>query len=453
MKRSRAGLLVGAIAIGLFLFLRSRTPETPRTDGSAPPSAPTRLDRTRLGATTPSPAPSVDDKPRAVETGKAPLTPIIDEVTVEKQEICEGEENLVSIKAHTPGNAEDAFLHYAVGSQAGQRVAIWGTLDDEGHTPERVAVFGRDNVMVSAELPHFTVKPCKPKRRLVLTARLLPNSMSEFEVHATVTSLDGKSPFKAARYEWSFGDGQTSQTTAPVETHDYGARPEESLFSQLLISCVAVAADGEKVEGRYAIQLLNQSFEGKAYKGLAKIYTAPTPRFPELGSDGLVRQKIRLWHVERGPIRLERVTRQKHFQGDEGSPPPEELGVSATFGTSTLPPAGIEAEFVLDTNTDERVYSMEFVVEGHTDDGYRAQGNFAIMRPPPKPTKDSAALVRDAVLQAKILKTRELLRKDVVNDEDIWRLEKEGAFKDLVVTPVSAPPQPEPPRSKVPQLR
>lgn len=453
MTRGRAGLLVVAVAIGLFLFLRHRAPAPRPADGPAPPTAGPEVDRSRLRAATPS-SPVAAEKPPAVDTKRPPLTPIIDEITVEKSEICEGEENLVSIKAHTEGNAEDAFLHYAVGAQAGQRVAVWGRLDSgEGHAQERVAVFGRDNVMVTAEIPHFTVKPCKPKRRLVLTARLLPNSASEFEVHATVTSLDAKDAFKAARYEWSFGDGQTSQTTAPVATHDYGARPEESLFSQLLISCVAVAADGEKVEARYAIQLLNQSFEGKAYKGLAKIYTAPTPRFPELGSDGLVRQKIRLWHVERGPIRLEKVTRQKHFQGDEGSPPPEELGVSATFGTSTLPPAGIEAEFVLDTNVDERVYSMEFIVEGRTEDGYRAQGNFAIMRPPPKPTRDSAALVRDAVLQAKILKTRELLGKDVVNDEDIWRLEKEGAFKDLVVTPVSAPPQPEPPRSKIPQLR
>jgi hypothetical protein len=147
------------------------------------------------------------------------------------------------------------------------------------------------------------------------------------------------------------------------------------------------------------------------------------------------------------------LTRQRHYQGDEGSPPPEELGVSAAFGTTTLPPAGIEAEFVLDTNLDERVFSMEYVVEGHTEDGYRATGNFAIMRPPPKPTRETAALVRDAVLQAKILKTRELLGKDVVNDEDIWRLEKEGAFKDLVVTPLDVPPQPEPPRSKIPQLR
>jgi hypothetical protein len=453
MSRRASVLAAVGVLLAILLFLRFRTPGPRPTDGPAPPAAGPQLDSSRLRGWA-SALPAVADKPPAVEPGRPPLVPIIDEITVEKQEICEGEENLVTVKAHTPGNAEDAFLHYAVGAQAGQRVAILGRLDaGEGIAPERVAVFGRDNVMVTAELPHFTVKPCKPKRRLVLTARLLPNSAAELELHATVMNVDAKEPFKAVRYEWSFGDGQTSQTTTPVATHDYAGRPEESLFSQLLLSCVAVAADGERVEGRSALQLLNQSFEGKAYKGLVKIYTAPTPRFPELGPDGLVRQRIRLWHVERGPIRLEKLTRQRHYQGDEGSPPPEELGVSAAFGTTTLPPAGIEAEFVLDTNLDERVFSMEYVVEGHTEDGYRATGNFAIMRPPPKPTRETAALVRDAVLQAKILKTRELLGKDVVNDEDIWRLEKEGAFKDLVVTPLDVPPQPEPPRSKIPQLR
>jgi hypothetical protein len=451
MNRRRLGLVVAGLVVALLVLLlrRSPPPKLPAPDEKSAPVAAHDSSRARPTIE----PPRAPEKPPIVDGKKPPLVPIIDEITVEKPEICEGEENLVSVKAHTPGNAEDAFLHYSVGAQAGQRVAVWGKLDWNENGQERVAVFGRDNVMVTADMPRFVVKPCKPKRKLVMSARLMPNSSSELEMHATVLNVEAKEPFKAARYEWSFGDGTTEQTTTPVVTHDYGARPEESLFSQLLITCVAVATDGERVQGRHAMQLLNQSFEGKAYKGLAKIYSAPTPRFPELGEDGLVRQRIRLWHVERGPIRLEKVTRQKHYQGDEGSTQPEELGVASTFGTTMLPPAGIESDFVLDTNVDPNVYSLEYHVEGRTEDGYRAQGNFAIMRPPPKPTRDNSALVRDAVLQAKILKTRELLGKDVVNDEDIWRLEKEGAFKDLVVTPVASSPQPEPPRTRVPQLR
>src|SRR5690349_488437 len=38
--------------------------------------------------------------------------PVIDEVVLEKSEVCEGEENLVTVKAHSPDPEDDPFLHY-----------------------------------------------------------------------------------------------------------------------------------------------------------------------------------------------------------------------------------------------------------------------------------------------------------------------------------------------------
>src|SRR6516165_3902771 len=47
--------------------------------------------------------------------------PIVDEVSVEKSEVCEGEENLVSVKAHA-SDGTDAYLHTVIGSGLGMKV-------------------------------------------------------------------------------------------------------------------------------------------------------------------------------------------------------------------------------------------------------------------------------------------------------------------------------------------
>jgi hypothetical protein len=42
--------------------------------------------------------------------------------------------------------------------------------------------------------------------------------------------------------------------------------------------------------------------------------------------------------------------------------------------------------------------------------------------------------VNDPALVARIVRAREILKQEFVTDEDIWRLEKQGAFTDLPPT-------------------
>jgi hypothetical protein len=77
-------------------------------------------------------------------------------------------------------------------------------------------------------------------------------------------------------------------------------------------------------------------------------------------------------------------------------------------------------------------------------------GNFALMRPPPRPTPQGHTPVIDPVLKAKILRARELLNKQFVTDEDIWRLEREGLMTDLEIEPADPPRAPAPPRPPAP---
>jgi hypothetical protein len=58
-------------------------------------------------------------------------------------------------------------------------------------------------------------------------------------------------------------------------------------------------------------------------------------------------------------------------------------------------------------------------------------GSFSVMRPPPRPTADNSQPVTRPELKAKILAAREILGRDVVTDDDLWRLEREGRFAGL----------------------
>jgi hypothetical protein len=58
-------------------------------------------------------------------------------------------------------------------------------------------------------------------------------------------------------------------------------------------------------------------------------------------------------------------------------------------------------------------------------------GSFSVLRPPPRPSADTSTPVIDSRLVAKIQRARERLGKDVVSEEDLARLERQGEFRDL----------------------
>ena len=57
--------------------------------------------------------------------------PIIDAISVEKPEVCSGEENLITVRAHT-SNGTDAFLHTVVDGAMGASVPVRLWLDENG---------------------------------------------------------------------------------------------------------------------------------------------------------------------------------------------------------------------------------------------------------------------------------------------------------------------------------
>src|SRR5258708_17154632 len=82
------------IAFVVFLFISRRA-----IWGGAPARVFSAVENTEQNARKPGEIVSpVANSPKASPAAAKPPAPVIDEITVEKEEVCEGEENLISVK-------------------------------------------------------------------------------------------------------------------------------------------------------------------------------------------------------------------------------------------------------------------------------------------------------------------------------------------------------------------
>ncbi len=459
-SRKRA-FFFGALALAALLMLWS----WPRDEKRAPAPQPKPSDGPRVsyGPAPPAPdpqqpTPPPTDKPPSPRPAGQP--PIIDEVIVEKKEVCSGEENLITVRAHTP-DGNDAFLHYTIGGDTGMSVPIRATLEDDKKTAvRRIAVFGLGNVPTFVDVPPFVVKDCTPAYGAFIEPQLRANTWADFDFEAKVMPLGAKNadggvaPFVPMEWNWTFGDGTSAKTNVPLVTHSFEERPQNALYSHFLVGVEVISATGEKLFGRRALQLRNPTFEDFNDKGIVSLMVTLDPRFPEMNEQGVVIQGVRLRHARPTSVTIEKVARIYQYPEQGGETKPAPVDVTALLGTTQIPAGstGVSFKVAWDTLADPEVFNVTYLLDGHTPEGWPVRGGFSVMKPPPKPTKSANNPVLDPVLRAKVVAARKILGKDYVTDDDIFRLEKEGKFADLVVdpTPIAAPTAPPPNLPKPP---
>ena len=137
---------------------------------------------------------------------------------------------------------------------------------------------------------------------------------------------------------------------------------------------------------------------------------------------------------------ITRAVLTKYFRQAAGQTTPQDVDVASVLGSATIPPGkdGLTTTVTLDPASEEEVFSKTWALTGTSAEGYPAVGSFSVMLPPPKPGADAGDTVFDPLLKQKIMLAREMLGKDVVDDEDLWRLDREGAFANLKVSPAEA---------------
>ncbi len=356
--------------------------------------------------------------------------PIIDEVIIEKTELCEGEENLVTVRAHSANGDDDIHLRGMIAGKPGLSVALVARRERSPEASElTVSVFGRDNTKATAKIPTFTVKDCVAPYALDLAYRLHVNTNSAYEFTATIRNLGVETTFEAVAYDWDFGDGTSETTDTPIVVHDFSKRPQRSLYANLLVRVEARSATGDTVLGRRAIVLRNAEFSNLVNAGTVTLVVELTPRFPKL-ADGKVTQGFRLWHHRPEPITVERLRTRWNSLVPESAPVVRVVSIHSVMGTDTIPPEGIAFSVELDATANPDVRSIDYLLDGVSSEGHPVKSVFSVMKPS-LPTADNHTPVDDPSLKAKVLRARELLGKAYVTSEDLWKLEREGAFDDL----------------------
>jgi hypothetical protein len=185
--------------------------------------------------------------------------------------------------------------------------------------------------------------------------------------------------------------------------------------------------------------LLNPAFEALSEKKIVQLLISLDPRFPQVGPDGKVTQHVRIWHTRPDPVTIETALLTKYFRHGAGQTNAERVDVAQLLGTTSIPPGkdGIVATVTLDPTSEEEVFTKTWALDGTDADGNHAMGTFSVMLPPTKPDADGGSTVYDPIFKQKILMARQMLKKDVVNDEDIWALERQGAFANLKADPAA----------------
>jgi len=431
--KMRLVLLGLALAVGVGLWLWLRHPVVP-----IDPSVPKPLVVRQSTSFDRSPAPVAQPKTPSGPAAAIP-DPIIDEIVVEKSEVCQGEENLVSIRAHTV-DGSDAYLRYGVDGELGASVSVRSYLEADGKQPSHVVqVYGRGMTYARVDRPLFKVKDCVVPVSVDIESHLELNSTRAFQLVAKVgrPRLGQAVEWKPIRYRWDFGDGATAVTTTPVASHEFAETLQTTMTTDYLVRVEVEEEKGAKAQGRASLSLLNSAFQAFVGKHLVMLYARLNPRFPHLDSDGKVRERVQLYHHRADDVFIESVERVS--RGPDGKEHSQKLEPIAVFGAETIPPGleGLAFDLVLDAGNDRDFRMDRYVVNGTTQDGYHATGEFSIMKPSPEPTVDDEP-VRDPVLMAKILAARRILGQQFVSQGDIARLDREGQFKDLQVDPAAA---------------
>jgi len=407
-------VIAAAVALALWLWLRPSGKRAP----AAPTGAPTAT-----APTLAAPVPAA--RHRVVAEQPAPSAVVIDDVAIDKTDVCEGEEVLVTVVAHAADPADDDHLHAVVDGVPGMSVPLVARRRGPDSPPPEVIVFGRGDTRATAVVPAFTIRDCAPSPSLAISYRLALNTNAEFAFDATLDAGAG-APFAATSYQWDFGDGATLTTTEPRATHDYGQRPQVAVYTSLLVQVTARAADGATVLGRKTILFHNPQYANLEFAGVVTLVVELTPRFPTI-TDGKVVQGVRLWHHRPDPVRITRARARRNSRLPGVEPVVTEVAVASLLGATAIPPRGLSASLTLDLTAEPDVFSIDYLLDGESAEGYPVESTFSVMRPP-VPTAEDHVAVEDPALVEKILRARELLGKELVTDEDLRELQRRGAF-------------------------
>lgn len=245
--------------------------------------------------------------PPHVSTGHMERPPVdnivIERVEVSKQEVCKGEDVVVTVHAESKDKEEQYLSYGALGRPdiVGPRFTLQ-LQESLGYDWLKVFVQGKYGTSTVASVPPVLVKDCEAPVSVSIDVERKAAAFDRAMLTARVTAPDSAQPFVAIEYEWDFGDGTSLKSERPQIEHSYEGRPHTSAYSYFFITVKARDAGGRVAEASRSLRFVNLGFIPLADRREVQVFTGA--RSAGAASDS---EKIWLYHGAPYAVRVERV--------------------------------------------------------------------------------------------------------------------------------------------------
>jgi hypothetical protein len=388
-RKAKMTGIAGVVVLGALVFTISRTrlpSKPPRFPNDGAAMAPGR------GFVVPPEFPRWPTTATATRaTDAEPGHPIIDEIKVDKTEVCIGEEDFVTVRAHTP-DGSDAFLNTQILDPVSRRYVSGNRvpfrLEEQASDDIKVIVSGKSGAAIAA-LPPVKVKDCVAVRQVVLEVRQPAASMERPLFKARVIEHPPESgrfdSLEPISYDWDFGDGHTQTTNASETEHSYEARDQGVAYSSFLVTVTVKDAAGNEARGSRALSFANTGFMTLMFQNQIAIRAG----VKEAGKPGGVlageHEQIWLYHGYSKPVHIEEATLRETVldtDGRERETFQRSYSPDALIGFHDLKPR--ESRSVRDLTdlqpSGANKTAVRFVeLRGHSEDGKSANGKFTLL--------------------------------------------------------------------------
>ncbi len=317
------------LAVWLTIQQRSSRRETLRAQPAA--SASVQVEQTRSSSR------RVPRAPVAVPRDPPPVDNIvIERVEVSKQEVCRGEDVVVTVQAVSKDKQEQYLNYGALGDPNihGPRFSL-KPRESIGYGWLRVVVQGKYGTSVLANVPPVLVKDCDAPVSASIDLQRHAAAFDRATLTARVTTPPGAQPFQPVAYEWDFGDGTSLKSEQPVVEHSYEGRAHTSAYSYFFVTVKARDAGGRVAESSRSLRFVNLGFLALANERKVRVFSGVA------SGGGTQGEKIRLYHGAPYAVRLERVIVKEAAVDASGAATEtvlREYGALELLGFAELPP-------------------------------------------------------------------------------------------------------------------
>jgi hypothetical protein len=304
-----------------------------------------------------------------------PLSPIVDAIEVAKREVCRGEENLVTVRAHAPDGA-DEYLTYGVLGEPdlyGPRIPF--VAGRSKNAPMQIYIRGKRGASTVADVPQVVQKDCDAPPRVEIRVHREASIPDRAWLMARIT--DPAALSGAVEYEWVFGFGHRQTTVTTEVEHSYEERRQTTHYSYFVVTVIA-RAGGRNVTGSRSVRFINFGFTPLVRDDHVTVFAAIDTR-----SDTSTTMRGWLYHGHPSAVHLTRIKVTTEGRGKgEVEEPAVEQDAAALLGVSELPPG--ESQVMVDLaplRPSAPGTTRTFQFTGRSADGKAVGGSFVLVAP------------------------------------------------------------------------